>query len=76
MPTNDLPTAITFLKEIDRFLAKYGMSDTEFGRAAVGNSKFIPRLRDTLRRGTGDVKLGRVHQIRAYIEARRAEATE
>jgi hypothetical protein len=29
-----------------------------------------------MRNGTGDVKLGRVHQIRAYIEARKQEAAE
>lgn len=68
MPTNDdLPTAETFLKEVDQFIAETGMPETVLGRAAVGNSKFLPRLRDAVRMGTGDVKLGRVKQIRAFM---------
>lgn len=72
MPTTDnLPTAASFLTEIERFLAKSGMSDTAFGRAACENSKFVTRLRDSLRRGVGDVKLARVKQIRAFMKVKK-----
>ena len=68
MPTTDaFPTAETFLKEVDRFLAETGMPDSVLGRAACGNSKVLPRLREAVRRGTGDIKLSRVKAIREFM---------
>lgn len=62
-----IPTANDLLKEIDEFLIGWQMSDGAFSRAAVGNSKWLSRLRDNLRRGTGDIKLTQAARVRAFL---------
>ena len=68
----NIPTTTQLLKEIDRFLTRTHMSDSTFGRAAVGNAKFLPRLREGIQYGTADVKLSRLHQIIVFMEDERA----
>lgn len=63
-----LITTKEFLAEIDRFLAETGMADNEFGRACCNNSKFVPRLREGVRNGTGDVKLNKVHRVLEFMK--------
>jgi len=53
--------------------------DTEFGTFAVENSKFLPRLRLGVKKGTGGIKLDVARQIDAYMKtarSRRAKAAE
>ena len=84
MQTN-IPTTKEFLKEIDRFLREADMDASTFGFIAVGNRKFLPRLREGLRTGKGDIKLFQVHRCITFMKrwrrvararVRRAEAAE
>lgn len=53
------------LSEIDAFLSKTGMSPTYFGKAAVGNSELVRRLR-----GGGRVWPETEAKIRSFILTR------
>lgn len=61
----------TLLTEIDDFLAETGMGETYLGKASVGNSELVPRLR----------KQGRVwpeteERLRAFMRERRANLSK
>lgn len=61
----------TLLAEIDAFLSETGMGESYFGKAAVGNSEVVHRLRDG-RRVWPETEMG----IRAFILQRRKAATK
>jgi hypothetical protein len=49
------------LKRIEQFLAATGMTAREFGLQAVGDHKFVARLK------RGAVTLGRIERAEAYM---------
>ncbi len=60
------------LTEIDAFLAEVGMSDSTFGRLAVGNWRAVKRLRQGL-----DVRVSTLDKLRAFMaEERRRKLVE
>lgn len=46
VPGMNKPVTPPLLAEIDAFLAETGMGPSYFGRAAVGNSELVARLKD------------------------------
>jgi TnpA family transposase len=64
-------TTTALIEEIDKFVKDAGISDAQFGRQLCNDHKFLPRLREAHRKGTGGVKLERAQQILAFIKARR-----
>lgn len=52
-----------FLKEIEQFLRRTGMTDTSFGLATMNDGKFVVRLR-----AGHDARLGTYDRVRAYMK--------
>ena len=54
------------LKRIDRFTGEAGIAESTFGRLAVNDGKFVPRLRKG-----GGVTVATVERVEAFIAKRR-----
>jgi hypothetical protein len=60
------------LSEIESFLELRGMPDSTFGRMAVNDGKFVPRIRSG-----GDINTRTLARVRAFMEQQKiAEAEE
>lgn len=51
-----------FLSEIDAFMATRAMTQTQFGVKAVGDSSFVPRLREG-----ASPRIDTVEKVRAFM---------
>ena len=62
----------SLLSEIDAFLAETGMGEQYFGKAAVGNSELVPRLRQTRKNGKPrSVVIETADAVRRFMADRR-----
>lgn len=59
----DVPTQEELVKYIDEFLEETGIKASTFGREVMGDSGFIPRLRDG-----NDLRLSTLRKIHVAIE--------
>ena len=64
-----MSTQQMLLSEVEAFLAETGMAPATFGRKALGDSKFVLRLR----RG-GGTTLDSADRVLAFIDAQRLAA--
>jgi len=62
-------TRDSILCEIDAALAETGMAETTFGRKAVNDGKFVPRLR-----AGGGLTTKTADAVRAFIAEQREDA--
>ena len=70
-PSDDkfyIPTQEDLVKYVDKFLEETGIKASTFGREVMGDSGFIPRLRDG-----NDLRLSTVHKIYESIEKIRSD---
>lgn len=63
-----MKTVVALLQVIDRFTGEAGIAESTFGRLAVNDGKFVPRLRNG-----GGVTVATVERVESFIAERRKD---
>jgi hypothetical protein len=66
-----MSTQAELLSEIETFLAVRKMAATTFGRLAVNDGKFVPRLRSGC-----NMTLATVERVRCYLHSQKSDVSQ